>query len=41
PAGEETFPEEGRIRGEHIEEIRDSDIVENFEETKEEIEGDF
>lgn len=41
PAGEEVSPTEGRIRGEHIEEMRDSDIVENFEETKEEIEGDF
>jgi large subunit ribosomal protein L18 len=41
PAGEEVFPQEERIRGEHIAEIRDTDIVENFEETKEEIEGDF
>ena len=41
PAGEETFPEEGRMRGEHIAEMKDSDIVENFEEVKEEIEGDF
>lgn len=41
PAGEEVLPTQERIRGEHIAEMRDSDIVENFEETKEAIEGDF
>ncbi|MFB6180877.1 MAG: 50S ribosomal protein L18 [Candidatus Nanohalobium sp.] len=41
PAGDEVFPEEERIKGKHIEEMKDIDIVENFEETKEEIEGDF
>ncbi len=41
PAGEEAYPEESRIRGEHIKEIRDEDVPENFEETKEEIEGEF
>ncbi|MFB6174876.1 MAG: 50S ribosomal protein L18 [Candidatus Nanohalobium sp.] len=40
PAGEEVFPQEERIKGEHIAEMKDTDIVENFEETKEEI-GDF
>ena len=41
PAGEKVFPEEGRIRGEHIEEMKDSNITENFEEVKENIEGDY
>ncbi len=41
PAGEEAYPKESRIRGEHIKEIRDEDVPENFEETKEEIEGEF
>ncbi len=41
PAGEEVLPDEQRIRGEHIAEMKDTDIVENFEETKEAIEGDF
>ncbi|MFO7793654.1 MAG: 50S ribosomal protein L18 [Candidatus Nanohaloarchaea archaeon] len=41
PAGEKAYPEESRIRGEHIKEIRDEDVPENFEETKEEIEGEF
>jgi hypothetical protein len=41
PAGETVFPEEGRIRGEHIEEMKDSNITENFEEVKENIEGDY
>ncbi|MDY6777762.1 MAG: 50S ribosomal protein L18 [Candidatus Nanohaloarchaea archaeon] len=33
------FPPEHRIRGEHIDEYRDTDIAANFEETKDEIEG--
>lgn len=41
PAGDDVFPTEERIRGEHIAEMKDSDIVENFEETRDEIEGDF
>jgi len=41
PAGEQAFPQEGRMKGEHIAEMRDTDIVENFEQTKEEIEGEF
>ncbi|MFB6203213.1 MAG: 50S ribosomal protein L18 [Candidatus Nanohaloarchaea archaeon] len=40
-AGEEVFPSEERIRGEHIKEMKDIDIVENFEEVKENIEGEF
>ncbi len=41
PAGEEIFPSESRIRGEHIEEMRDVDVTEKFEDTKEQIEGEF
>ncbi|MFB6144653.1 MAG: 50S ribosomal protein L18 [Candidatus Nanohaloarchaea archaeon] len=41
PAGEEAFPAEKRIRGEHIKEMRDEDVPENFEEVKENIEGEF
>lgn len=41
PVGEEAYPEESRISGEHIKEIRDEDVPENFEATKEEIEGEF
>lgn len=39
PAGEEMFPPEERIRGEHIEEMKDVDISDDFESTKENIEG--
>ncbi|MFB6292400.1 MAG: 50S ribosomal protein L18 [Candidatus Nanohaloarchaea archaeon] len=39
--GEEVIPEESRIRGEHIEEMKDSDITETFEEVKENIEGEI
>ena len=41
PAGEEIFPSEERIRGEHIKEMKGEDVPANFEETKEEIEGEF
>jgi large subunit ribosomal protein L18 len=41
PAGEEIFPSEERIRGEHIKEMKGEDVPANFEETKEKIEGDF
>mgnify|MGYP006276063757 FL=1 len=41
PMGEEAAPSEDRIRGEHIEEMTGNDVPENFEETKEEIEGEF
>ncbi len=38
--GEQMIPEESRLRGEHIEEMRDINVVENFEEVKEKIEGE-
>lgn len=41
PVGEEMLPEEGRLRGEHIEEMHDTDTTENFEETRERIEEDY
>lgn len=41
PAGEEIFPEESRIRGEHIKEMSDKDVPSNFETVKENIEGEF
>ncbi len=40
PVGEQALPEEGRIRGEHIDEMKDTDIVENFENVKQKIEED-
>lgn len=40
PAGDEMIPEEDRIRGEHIEEMRDVDIADDFETTKENIESE-
>lgn len=41
PAGEEIFPEEPRLRGEHIKEMSGKNVPENFETVKENIEGDF
>ena len=41
PAGEEIFPEESRIRGEHIKEMSDKNVPSNFETVKENIEGEF
>lgn len=41
PAGEDIFPEESRIRGEHIKEMSDKDVPSNFETVKENIEGEF
>lgn len=41
PAGEEAFPEESRVRGEHIEEMRDVDVPSTFEDVKEAIRGEF
>lgn len=39
-AGENAFPEESRIKGEHIEEFKDNGIVSNFENVKEKIMSD-
>jgi large subunit ribosomal protein L18 len=41
PTGEEAYPEELRIKGEHIEEMRDIEVTDDFEKAKEEIEGEF
>jgi large subunit ribosomal protein L18 len=41
PAGEEMFPQEGRMKGEHIEEMKDSKITETFEKVKDNITGEF
>lgn len=41
PVGEEIIPEEGRLRGEHIEEMHGNDITETFEEVKEDIEEEY
>jgi len=41
PAGEEILPSEERIRGEHIKKMTGKDVPENFEEVKENIEGEF
>ncbi|MFB6209667.1 MAG: 50S ribosomal protein L18 [Candidatus Nanohaloarchaea archaeon] len=41
PAGEEVFPDESRIRGEHIEEMTDKKLPENFETVKENIKGEY
>lgn len=41
PAGEEMIPDEERLRGEHIEEMKDSNITETFETVKENIEGEY
>jgi len=41
PAGEEIFPAEGRIKGEQIKEMKGDDVPANFEETKQNIEGEF
>lgn len=41
PAGEQMIPEEERLRGEHIEEMRDSDITKTFEEVKQNIDEEF
>lgn len=40
PAGEEVIPEESRLRGEHIEEMTDKNVPENFETVKENIRGE-
>jgi large subunit ribosomal protein L18 len=40
PAGEEAFPEEGRIEGQHIEEMTGENVPENFEDVKEKIRGE-
>ncbi len=37
PVGEEVVPTEERIRGQHIEEMKDIEVVENFEEVKQKI----
>jgi large subunit ribosomal protein L18 len=41
PAGQDAFPEESRIKGEHIKEMSGKEVPENLEEVKEEIEGEF
>lgn len=40
PASEEMIPEESRIHGEHIEEMKDVDVTGPFEKVKDEIEGE-
>lgn len=41
PAGEEAYPVEERLTGEHIKEMTGEDVPENLEEVKENIEGEF
>lgn len=41
PAGEEMMPEESRLRGEHIKEMRDENVPENLEDVKSNIEDDL
>jgi large subunit ribosomal protein L18 len=41
PVGDEAVPQEGRLRGEHIEEMTGEAVPENFEEVKEKIRGDL
>lgn len=41
PVGEEMLPDESRLKGEHIEEMHDTDTTENFEDTKQNIEEDY
>ncbi|MEF8880362.1 MAG: 50S ribosomal protein L18 [Candidatus Nanohaloarchaea archaeon] len=41
PVGEEAVPEEGRLKGEHIKEMRNEDIPSSVEEVKENIRGEL
>lgn len=41
PVGEEAYPDEDRVRGAHIDEIRDAGVEQNFEQVKENIEGEY
>lgn len=41
PVGEQAYPEEDRVRGAHIDEMRDAGVEENFQQVKENIEGEF
>jgi large subunit ribosomal protein L18 len=41
PVGDEAVPEEGRLRGEHIQEMTGEDVPSNVEEVKEEIRGEL
>lgn len=41
PVGDEAVPEEGRLNGEHIKEMRDEDIPASVEKVKENIRGEF
>lgn len=41
PVGQDMVPGEGRLRGEHIEEMHGNDITETFEEVKENIEAEY
>ena len=40
PVGEEAIPEESRIKGEHIKEMTGENLPENFEEVKQNIQGE-
>jgi len=41
PAGEKVLPNEERTKGEHIKEMTDKNVPENFENVKENIEGEY
>lgn len=41
PVGDEAVPEEERLRGEHIQEMKGEDVPSNFEEVKENIRGEL
>ena len=41
PAGEEVFPTQERIEGQHIKEMTDKNVPENFQTVKENIQGEF
>lgn len=41
PVGEEMVPEEGRLRGEHIDEMHDKNVSETFEDVKENIKEEY
>jgi len=41
PVGEEALPQEGRMKGEHIKEMKDIDVPSSVEEVKENIRGEL
>jgi large subunit ribosomal protein L18 len=41
PAGEEMFPDEHRLEGGHIEEMKDVEATAEFEKVKQQIEEEF